>query len=107
MSGGSALGLNKPAASPTRRGGHKRTVSMQSGTRLRVRAPQHGRRPPPTASAGDVLGQYTDRSGAHARSSPAQVRAAASSASIVTRRHSATGAWSLTSLPTSRPRMSV
>jgi hypothetical protein len=63
MSGGSALGLNKPAPSPTRRGGRKRTVSTQSGTHLRMRAPPHGHRRPPSASAGEVLGQYTDRLG--------------------------------------------
>jgi hypothetical protein len=57
MSGGSLLGIVKPA-SPTRHGGRKRTVS---GTHLRVRAPHHGHRPPPTASAGEVLGRYTDR----------------------------------------------
>ncbi len=34
---------------------------MQTGTHLRVPAPQHAHRPPPTASPGDVLGQYTDR----------------------------------------------
>jgi hypothetical protein len=64
MSGAPALGLNYPAAtSPTRRGIRKRTASKQGGTRIRGRAPQHGHRPPPTASVGDVLAQYTDSDG--------------------------------------------
>ncbi|MGA2163799.1 MAG: hypothetical protein ABSH36_04950 [Solirubrobacteraceae bacterium] len=64
MSGASALVLNNPAAtSPTRRGIRKRTASKQSGTPLRERTPQHGHRPPPAASAGDVLGRYPDSRG--------------------------------------------
>ena len=64
MTSAPALGLNYPAAtSPTRRGIRKRTASKQRGTHLRGRAPQHGHRPPPIASAGDVLAQYTDSRG--------------------------------------------
>ncbi len=64
MSGASALGLSNPAdTSPRRRGLRKRAAANQSGTRPRARAPRHGRRPPPAASAGDVLGRYIDSRG--------------------------------------------
>lgn len=63
MSSALALGLDKPAASPTRRGMRKRTASKQSGMHVRGHAPPHGHRPPPTATASDVIGQYTDREG--------------------------------------------
>jgi hypothetical protein len=61
MSGGSALAPNKPAANPTQGGKRKRPVRRQSATHLRARAPKHAHRPPPAASPGDVLCQYTDR----------------------------------------------
>ncbi len=88
MSGASALVLNNPAAtSPTRRGIRKRKASKQSATHLRGRAPQHGRRPPPAASAGDVLGQYTDSRG---RPHEIVVRAGASGSVLVIDRDAVT-----------------